>query len=55
MGIIIQIMRITTLIAFDVISRHNYLKSEYNVTVQYVTVMTHMFSVKANYMIVQMV
>ena len=34
MGIIAQIMRVTTLIAFDVISRHNYLKSEYNATVQ---------------------
>ena len=34
MGIIIQIMRVTTLIAVDVISRHNYLKSEYNATVQ---------------------
>ena len=34
MGIIIQIMRVTTLIAFDVISRHNYLKSEYNATIQ---------------------
>ena len=34
MGIIIQIMRVTTLIAFDVISRHNYLNSEYNATVQ---------------------
>ena len=33
-GIFIQIMRVTTLIAFDVISRHNYLKSEYNATVQ---------------------
>ena len=27
-------MRVTTLIAFDVISRHNYLKSEYNATIQ---------------------
>ena len=34
MGIFIQIMRVTTMIAFDVISRHNYLKSEYNATVQ---------------------
>ena len=34
MGIIVQIMRITTLIAFDVISRQNYLKSEYNATIQ---------------------
>ena len=34
MGIIAQIMRVTTLIAFDVISRHNYLKSEYNATIQ---------------------
>ena len=34
MGIIFQIMRVTTLIAFDVISRHNYLKSEYNATIQ---------------------
>ena len=33
-GIIAQIMRVTTLIAFDVISRHNYLKSEYNTTIQ---------------------
>ena len=34
MGIIIQILRATTLIVFDVISRHNYLKSEYNATIQ---------------------
>ena len=34
MGIIFQITRVTTLIAFDVISRHNYLKSEYNATIQ---------------------
>ena len=34
MGIIVQIMLITTLVAFDVISRHNYLKSEYNATIQ---------------------
>ena len=34
MGIIFQTMRVTTLIAFDVISRHNYLKSEYNATIQ---------------------
>ena len=34
MGIIFQIMRVTTLIASDVISRHNYLKSEYNATIQ---------------------
>ena len=34
MGISIQIMCITTLMAFDVISRHNYLKSEYNATIQ---------------------
>ena len=34
MGIFVQIMHVTTLIAFDVISRHNYLKSEYNATVQ---------------------
>ena len=27
-------MRVTTLTAFDVISQHNYLKSEYNATVQ---------------------
>ena len=33
-GISIQIMCITTLIAIDVISRHNYLKSEYNATIQ---------------------
>ena len=33
-GIIFQIIRVTTLIAFDVISRHNYLKSEYNATIQ---------------------
>ena len=33
-GITIQILRVTTLIAIDVISRHNYLKSEYNATVQ---------------------
>ena len=34
MGIIVQIMLITILIAFDVISRHNYLKSKYNATIQ---------------------
>ena len=33
-GITIQILRVTTLITFDVISRHNYLKSEYNATIQ---------------------
>ena len=34
MRIMFQIMRVTTLIAFDVFSRHNYLKSEYNATIQ---------------------
>ena len=34
MGIIIQIMCITTLITFDVISRYNYLKSTNNATIQ---------------------
>ena len=33
-GITIQILRVTILIAIDVISRHNYLKSEYNATIQ---------------------
>ena len=33
-GITIQIVRVTTLITIDVISRHNYLKSEYNATIQ---------------------
>jgi peptide/histidine transporter 3/4 len=34
MGIIVQIVRVTILIAFDVISRHNYLKNKYNATIQ---------------------
>ena len=34
MGITVQMMRVTTLIAFDVISRHNFLRSEYNATIQ---------------------
>ena len=34
MGIIVQMMRVTTLVTFDVISRHNYLTSEYNATIQ---------------------
>ena len=33
-GITVQIVRVTTLIAFDVISRHKYLKNEYNETIQ---------------------
>ena len=33
-GISIQIVRVATLIAFDVISRHKYLKDEYNATIQ---------------------
>ena len=33
-GITIQILCVTILIAIDVISRHNYLKSEYNATIQ---------------------
>ena len=33
-GISIQIVRVATLIAFDVISRHKYLEDEYNATIQ---------------------
>ena len=33
MGIIYQLMRVTTLVTFDVIARHNYLISGYNVTI----------------------
>jgi peptide/histidine transporter 3/4 len=33
-GIIFQVVCVTTLMAFDVISRHNFLKNEYNATIQ---------------------